>query len=846
MFQIKVELKMKIKTIVLLTIVLLINATNASAELSVDAGTIKGNVTASASGRSAVVANAILKLASKAAPDQPYTTISNEAGEFVFRNLPAGNYVLIVEAAGLTSAMREIKLDSGAILTLDIDLNVTVGETVTVRVEEGLLSTSETSTVNVIRSETLSTEPFRNDNFQNSIALTPGVVRDASGNDHLKGTRAGQSNYKVNGADVTDPVTGKVAFEIPLEASATVQVEENPYSSEYGQFTGGVTNLQTKAGGDKFKISAARFFPTFRNVLSTKVDSFRPRLTFSGPLIQKRLFYLQSFEYRLRNDLVPSLAKPENNTTTEAFNAFSQLDWTINKSNTLKFNFAIFPSRIRNLNLDTFNPPSTSPNYKQRGILVSVSEQSVFKDASFLSSEISYKTFDVDVFAKSTRPFEITPEVNRGGYFADTRRQTSRWQWREVYYPRPLKFYGSHSIKTGVEIFNSRVRAALNYSPVFIRRVDNTLAQRIDFQSSLPLRYSYQETAAFVQDRWTVNPKLTLDYGFRFDRDGITGRNNFSPRFSVLYSPAKSGRTIIRGGIGIFYDRTSGVGGSTEQEISDEISNISPNFMLIPVRIVTNFTVNGTTISDGSRLFAPQIAGPLRTPQSIRWSLQVDQGITKELTVRLGYLRRTVKNDLLFEPSIDAGKTSAILLSSNGRSRYDEFQFVTTYNKPGFGQWNASYVFSRARGDLNTADAIYGDTPAFVLRPNEYASLAFDARHRFLIYGQLDFPHDIRIAPLFELRSGFPFSKYDASLNFVGGRNQAGRFPMYMSMDLQVTKGFKLPFFDKKKARIGVALFNLTNHFNPRDVQSNLASPNFGQFYNSLGVSVKAKFDIEF
>ncbi len=836
---------MKVKTL-LLTFALVINGAMTSAAFPVDAGTIKGTVTASASGKSAIVANAILTLASKAAPDQPYRTVSNDAGEFVFRNLPAGNYLLTVAADGLAGATREIKLDSGSILTLDIDLAVTIGETVTVRVEEGLLSTSETSTVNVIRSETLSTEPFRNDNFQNSIALTPGVVRDAGGNDHLKGTRAGQSSYKVNGADVTDPVTGKVAFEIPLEAVATVQVEENPYSSENGQFTGGVTNLQTKSGGDKFKITAARFFPTFRNILSTKVDSFRPRLTLSGPLIQNRLFYLQSFEYRLRNDVVPSLAKPNNNTTFEAFNAFSQLDWTINKSNTLKFNFAIFPSRIRNLNLDTFNPPDTSPNYKQRGLLFSASEQSVYKDASFLSSEISYKTFDVDIFAKSSQPFTVTPEVNRGGYFADTRRQTSRVQWREVYYWKPLNFGGSHSIKTGFELFISRVKGVLNYSPIFIRRQDETLAQRIDFQSGLPLRYSYQETSAFVQDRWTLNPKLTLDYGFRFDRDGITGRNNFSPRFSVLYSPAKNGRTVVRGGIGIFYDRTSGVGASTEQEISDEISNLSPNFMLIPVRRVTNYAANGTTPIDGPRLFEPKIDGPLRTPQSLRWSIQVDQGITKELTVRFGYLRRTVKNDLLFEPSVGLGNTGAILLSSNGRSRYDEFQFVTTYSKPGFGQWNASYVFSRSRGDLNTADAIYNETPALVLRPNEYAPLAFDARNRFLIYGQLDFPHDIRIAPLFEIRSGFPFSKFDASLNYIGGRNRAGRFPAHMSMDLQITKGFILPFFDKKKARVGVALFNLTNHFNPRDVQSNLTSPNFGQFYNSLGVSVKAKFDIEF
>lgn len=837
---------MRLNTVLFVIIAFLAAANDSSAKFFADAGTIKGTVRATASGQSTFIVGAKLTLTNKATPAQPLRVISGEAGEFIFGNLPSGDYVLFIEAAGLSSVTREIKLDSGAVLTLEVDLAITIGETVTVRVEEGLLSTSETSTVNTIRSETLNTEPFRNDNFQNSIALTPGVVRDGSGNDYLKGTRAGQSNYKVNGVDVTDPVSGELAFDIPLEAAAVVVVEENPFSAEFGQFTGGVTNLQTKGGTDKFKISAARFFPTFRNVFSTKIDSFRPRITVSGALIPKKLFYLQSFEYRFRRDLVTSLAKPENNITTEAFNSFSQIDWNVNKGNSLRFNFAVFPSKIRNLNLDTFNPPETSPNYKQRGILAAISEQMVFKDGSFLSSEISYKTFDVDVFAKSSQPFTITPEVNRGGYFADTRRRTSRWQWREVYFSRPLKFKGQHSIKTGFELFSSRVAGTLNYSSIFIRRTDNTLAQRIDFQRGLPLGYAYQETAGFVQDRWTINPKVTLDFGFRFDRDGVTRRNNFSPRFSVLYSPAKNGRTIIRGGIGVFYDRSSGVGGITTEEISDEISNVSPNFLQIPIRVVTNYAGDGTTIIDGARLYAPQIAEPLRTPQSLRWSVQLDQGITKELTVRFGYLKRTVKNDLLFEPSVGAGNTGAIFLSSRGRSRYDEIQFVATYNKPGFGQWNASYVFSRARGDLNTADKIYGDTPAFVLRKNEYAPLAFDARHRFLIYGQLDFPHDIRVAPLFEIRSGFPYSAVDAALNYIGGRNQAGRFPTYLALDLQVTKGFKLPFFDNKKARIGVALFNLTNHFNPRDVQNNLTSLNFGQFYNSLGTAVKAKFDIEF
>ena len=203
---------MNVKMSLFLTIALLLNAATTSAVFSVDAGTIIGTVTASASGGSAVVASANLTLTGTAAPDKPYRTVSNEAGEFIFANLPSGAYIFFIEAAGLSSVTREINLASGAVLTVDIDLAVTVGETVTVRVEEGLLSTSETSTVNVIRSETLNTEPFRNDNFQNSIALTPGVVRDGSGNDYLKGTRSGQSGYKVNGVDVTDPVNGELAF----------------------------------------------------------------------------------------------------------------------------------------------------------------------------------------------------------------------------------------------------------------------------------------------------------------------------------------------------------------------------------------------------------------------------------------------------------------------------------------------------------------------------------------------------------------------------------------------------------------------------------------------------------
>jgi hypothetical protein len=114
------------------------------------------------------------------------------------------------------------------------------------------------------------------------------------------------------------------------------------------------------------------------------------------------------------------------------------------------------------------------------------------------------------------------------------------------------------------------------------------------------------------------------------------------------------------------------------------------------------------------------------------------------------------------------------------------------------------------------------------------------------VYGELKLPADIMFSPSLEIRSGFPYSIVNEQLDFVGPRNGAGRFPRFMSLDVQVTKGFRIPKFEKHKIRIGAAVFNITNHFNPREVQNNLGSANFGQFYNSLGTSVRGKFEVAF
>ncbi len=167
-------------------------------------GSIKGTVSAASadpSARAYLVPGARLTLVNRDVQGAPVKTVTDETGNFAFLDLPSANYVLAAEADGLPGAKQEIHLTTGATLVVEIVLTATVTESVTVHQEEGLLSTSETTTSNTVRAEKLEELPLRSENYQSALPLTPGVLRGADGLNHVKGTRSGQSSYTVNGAD---------------------------------------------------------------------------------------------------------------------------------------------------------------------------------------------------------------------------------------------------------------------------------------------------------------------------------------------------------------------------------------------------------------------------------------------------------------------------------------------------------------------------------------------------------------------------------------------------------------------------------------------------------------------
>src|SRR5712691_11230351 len=158
-------------------------------------GSVKGTVSATAgdaAARPELLPGASLTLVNRDLPSASFKTVSDETGNFAFLELPAGNYTLTAEANALPRVTREIHLTTGASLVVEIVLTATLSESVTIRDEEGLLSTGETVTSNMVRAQKLEQLPLRADNVQGALPLTPSVIRDVTGKDHIKGTRAGE------------------------------------------------------------------------------------------------------------------------------------------------------------------------------------------------------------------------------------------------------------------------------------------------------------------------------------------------------------------------------------------------------------------------------------------------------------------------------------------------------------------------------------------------------------------------------------------------------------------------------------------------------------------------------
>ncbi|MBI3671050.1 MAG: TonB-dependent receptor [Acidobacteria bacterium] len=783
------------------------------------------------------------------AADNARTTVTDETGRFSLPGLVPDKCSVTATAEGFRSETKPVVVTEKSPVELSFKLSLTtVEEKVTVSGAAPLVDVTQTSPQETIKSTTLEHAPLANERFTDTIPLLPGVVRGPDGLLNVKGARASQSGLLVNSTNVTDPVTGEYGINLPIDVIQSVQVLANPYDAQYGKFTGAITTVQTRSGGDNFKVQFQNFIPRTRKRAGSIVgiEAATPRLTFSGPVKKGKVYYLQSLEYRFIRTRVPGLRHLDpilrSDTNLESFDSHTQFDLELGATNHLVVSFSLFPQKLGFANLNTFNPQEVTPNFRQRGFLIGIAGRKVFANQSLLESFFGVKKFDVDVFpaSSSSSVMILRPEENAGSYFNRQDRDSRRYEWQEVYHFRPFQAWGQHLAEIGINVSHSSFEGLHASNSVQVQRSNGSLAQLIEFVGPTPVERAITETTFFVQDKWTLHPRLTLDFGLRYDRDTLGNNNNFAPRFGFSVALTSDNRTVLRGGVGRFFDKIP--------------LNVVA-FEQLQSRRTTRFAADGITPLGPPLLFRNVIqGGHLDNPRSVAWNAELDREVAPNLVVRLSYQQRQSRRDFVLDP-IETPQP-ILLLRSAGRSLYREYQVTARYQFQEKSQWVVSYVHTRATGDLNDFNQFFGNFENPIIRPNERSLLPFDAPNRFLTWADIQLPHDVVVSPVFEVHDGFPFSLVDANHDFVGPRNRAGRFPTFAALDLQVTKGLKIPVFGRKlKSRVGLKIFNLTDHFNPRDIQNNIdSSPvsfrqecsQFGQLCSSVGRTFRGKFILEF
>ena len=769
---------------------------------------------------------ASLSLTPTFAPQTGRSTVTNDQGEYKFTDLAAGVYTLHVTLNGFKELTETVNIDGVATTTKDIVLEVAdVSATVTVVDDSEGLNTSDTAPAVSFNQNKLESLPLVNERFQDAIPLVPGVVRGPDGMLNLKGARSSQSGMIVNSASVTDPVTGESSINLPIEAVQSLEVLTNPYSAEYGEFTGAVTSVQTRSGSDKFQANATSFFPRPRRRGGSfvGVEAFTPRVTFSGPLMKDKLKFFQSFEYRYVRTPVENLPPLSRDTDLESFDSLSQLDWDIDDKNHLTTTFSLFPEKLRYVGLNTFNHQEVTPNFKQRGFLLAVSERRIVNSKSVLESSFSLKEFDADVFPSSgSAPMNFAPGGNSGNFFNQQARRSKRYQALETYSFEGPNFAGTHLMKVGGGVSYVTFDARNTSNALRILRADGTMSQQFDYEGDGRLSRNKTEFLAYFEDKWTLNRRLTVEYGVRYDRDNLASENNISPRIGFAFLPLVDGRTVIRGGIGIFYD---------------DINLNVATFSQLQDQILTRFGPDGLQVIGSPERQRFAFTGEkLHTPRSVNWNVEVDREWLKNLFVRVGYQQRQARREFILNPIESAARGTIIGLDNSGSSRYRELEVTARYKFRENDEFTASYIRSSSRGDLNDFNSYFSNFQNPIIQANERSRLPWDVPNRFLFQGEFHAPYRITLMPVLDIRNGFPYSIIDEDRHFVGPRNLAGRFPNFASLDLQILRTVSLPGrFNKYRVELGLKIFNLTNHFNPRDFQNNLASDDFGGFYNGVG-----------
>lgn len=269
----------------------------------------------------AALPNATVTLKSLAT-NQSRVATTDASGNYIFTLLQPGHYSITVSSAGFkASNVADLGVEAGDRARSDLKLQLgDVNETVNVEAQTPLLQSENATVSTTVTARAVQDLPLNGRNYIQLVQLVPGA-NEGPGNGLTSGGRPDdrrqtssfsvngqddtQNNFIIDGFDNNERVIGSSGVRPNVEGMQEISVQTNSYAPEAGRTAGGVVNIVTKSGSNKFHGSLYEYFRNdifdSRQVLQN--TGRKPELrqnqfggSIGGPIWRDRTFFFGDYE----------------------------------------------------------------------------------------------------------------------------------------------------------------------------------------------------------------------------------------------------------------------------------------------------------------------------------------------------------------------------------------------------------------------------------------------------------------------------------------------------------------------------------------------------------------------
>lgn len=753
-------------------------------------------------------------------------------------------------------------------------------------------------------------------------------TKNAMSHFSVGGFRGRAVYYSIDGADSKDNMVGGPVQIFTTEGVEEFSVATNQFKAEYGRSQGTIVTVLTKSGTNEFhgslfgfmRDASLRSLSHFQKELKAEDAAYKKpefhRYNFGaslgGPIIKDKTHFFLAYE-RVQEStyaIVDMLGANIWNEYKGEFEVpFTQNLLTVNLTHqfssrhNIKLRYGYQSDKTENLGVGGEYAVSNGYASKNTNHNLMLSHTWIVKPNVLNEARAVYQYFDNRSDPNSTEP---THYFSIGGFgqarnMPQETRQT-KFQFRDDLSWHVEDWKGTHDFKFGVDYYYMpRLDLLYTYGTAWYYRhvsgyasFDSPIRQ-VEHYSGNPWRFSenrYNSFGLFIQDDWKITDRLTLNLGLRydynsgleFDQSGLPSvqflakyiagfqdpglkhdKNNIAPRLGFAYDASGDGKTVLRGGYGIFYDQLYAetfmyaAAYLVDDPWSMKFYNRRTAGILNPDKTFwkpdnpgnpTNLPAN--QISPG--LCTDAIGPEFQYPYTHHFNLGVSHQISKDFAIDVNYIhtetRGLGKGD---EYNRYHSETDSYTLSNDyqqsiwaprfvGKGHFNGLYFSARKRFSQKFEVRANYSYSGGQSTVNYRGTDgWGVTCYVENQPNgsqEWGPIDTDERHRLFVSGIFELPFGVQFAGMFRFNTPRPYNIYDSSdpnddgysdlPAYIPHRMYGREKDSFVQLDFRISKFIR--FANKMEIEIIAELFNAFNTVNFRGYQGDIDTPEtFGE-----------------